>query len=126
MRRRYALTMIPVVAATIAAGQPQVQQGLASFYGKGFHGKETSSGETFDQNKLTAAHPTLPSGTILKVTNLENQRSVRVRVTDRGPASRFRRQGVIIDLSRAAARRLAMTEDGRVPVRIEVVQKAGA
>jgi rare lipoprotein A len=126
MRRRDALALTPVIVATIAAGQPAVQQGLASFYGKGFHGKTTSSGERFDQNKLTAAHPTYPEGTVLKVTNLENERSVRVRVTDRGPAKWVRREGVIIDLSRAAAKRLAFAHDGRAMVRVEVIQKAGA
>jgi len=129
MSRRSILALTPVFVATIAAGHvaaPPVQQGLASFYGKGFHGKRTSTGERFDQNKLTAAHPSYPGGTILKVTNLENQRSVTVRVTDRGPARRIRRKGVILDLSKAAARRLAIIEEGVVLVRVEVVRtKAG-
>jgi rare lipoprotein A len=125
MRRRSTFALTPVLLVSIAAGHsatPAVQQGLASFYGKGFHGKRTSTGERFDQNQLTAAHPSYPGGTILKVTNLENQRSVRVRVIDRGPARWVRREGVIVDLSRAAARRLKMTEDGRVLVRVEVVR----
>ena len=63
-----------------------MQVGLASFYGREFHGKTTATGERFDMQALTAAHPSYPEGTVLKVTNLENSRAVRVRVTDRGPA----------------------------------------
>ena len=99
-----------------------MQVGLASFYGREFHGKTTANGERFDMHGLTAAHPSYPEGTVLKVTNLENSRAVRVRVTDRGPARPVRREGVIIDLSRAAARRLRFTEDGRARVRVEVVK----
>jgi rare lipoprotein A len=106
----------------LAAGRPLVQVGLASFYGAEFHGKTTSSGARFDMHRLTAAHPSYPGGTVLKVTNLENSRAVRVRVTDRGPARPVRREGVIIDLSRAAARRLRFTDDGRARVRVEVVK----
>ena len=106
----------------LAAGRRLVQEGLASFYGADFHGKTTSSGERFDMHGLTAAHPSYPGGTVLKVTNLENSRAVRVRVTDRGPTRPVRREGVIIDLSRAAARRLRFTDDGRARVRVEVVK----
>jgi rare lipoprotein A len=106
----------------VAAGRPLVQVGLASFYGGEFHGKTTATGERFDMRGLTAAHPSYPGGTVLKVTNLENSRAVRVRVTDRGPAKPVRREGVIIDLSRAAARRLRFTDDGRARVRVEVVK----
>src|SRR5690349_14834662 len=117
--------VVPALAAAFVAGlwflltaagprgAPKVQEGLASVYGAAFQGKETASGERFDKNELTAAHPTLPGGTVLKVTNLENSRSVKVRVIDRGPAKPERRDGVIVDLSRAAARRLAFTDDGR-------------
>ena len=105
-----------------AATLPRVQVGLASFYGSEFQGKKTASGASFDKNQLTAAHPWYPGGTVLKVTNVENSRSVRVRVTDRGPARPVRREGVIIDLSHAAARRLAFTDDGRARVRVEVVK----
>jgi rare lipoprotein A len=125
MRRRDVLVLTPLAVASVAAGPPPVQQGLASFYGKGFHGKETSTGETFDQTKLTAAHPTYPGGTILRVTNLRNSLSISVRVNDRGPAKWVRREGVIIDLSRAAAQQLAITEDGRAMVCVELIRKAG-
>jgi rare lipoprotein A len=120
------LFLLVLAIPVLAAGRPRVQEGLASFYGAEFHGKKTASGERFDKNDLTAAHPAYPGGTVLKVTNLENSRSVRVRVTDRGPAKRPRRHGVIIDLSRAAARRLRFTDHGRARVRVEVVKIARA
>ena len=70
--------------------------GEASWYGPGFHGKETSSGETFDQKKMTAAHPSLPMGTKAEVTNLENEKKVEVKINDRGPYAENR----VIDLSK--------------------------
>jgi rare lipoprotein A len=91
------------------------QVGKASWYGPRFHGKTTASGERFDQNKLTAAHRELPLGTRITVTNLENGKTVRVEINDRGPYKR----GRVLDLSKAAARRLGMVDDGVVQVRIE-------
>ncbi|MEE4357654.1 MAG: septal ring lytic transglycosylase RlpA family protein [Desulfococcaceae bacterium] len=91
------------------------QIGEASWYGKGFHGKKTASGEIFDQHDLTAAHPTLPMGTEATVTNLENGKSVDVTINDRGPY----RHGRDIDLSKKAAEKIGMKKDGAVPVRIE-------
>lgn len=97
-------------------GQPVVEQvGEASFYGPGFHGKKTATGETFDQNDLTAAHPTLPLGTNATVTNLETGDSVEVKINDRGPYAK----GRDIDLSKGAAEELGMTKDGVAPVKIE-------
>lgn len=96
--------------------------GLASFYGPGFHGAETASGETFNQGAMTAAHRTLPLGTVVRVTNLENGRSVVVRINDRGPYGRNHRKGTIIDLSRGAAQRLRFIPDGLVKVRVEVIE----
>jgi peptidoglycan lytic transglycosylase len=90
--------------------------GLASWYGAFHQGQLTASGEPFDMDRLTAAHRTLPLGTRLRVTNLENGRVVRVRVNDRGPYV----SGRILDLSREAARRLDMMDRGVVPVRLEV------
>ena len=87
---------------------------MASWYGPGFHGRRTASGERFDANGMSAAHPTLPFGTHLCVTNVANGRSVRVRVTDRGP---FRR-GRSLDLSYAAARRLDIVHRGTARVRV--------
>lgn len=103
---------------------PPAAVGLASFYGADFHGEETASGETFNQRAMTAAHRTLPLGTVVRVTNLENDRSVVVRINDRGPYGRNHRRGTIIDLSRAAAQRLRFVEDGLVKVRVEVVEAA--
>ena len=91
--------------------------GLASWYGQRHHGQATASGELFDMNKLTAAHRTMPFGTRLKVTNVENGRSVVVRVNDRGPWVKDR----VIDVSRAAARTLGMTGDGVARVEIVVL-----
>jgi len=88
--------------------------GEASWYGPGFHGKETSSGETFDQKEMTAAHPSLPMGTKAEVTNLENGKKVEVRINDRGPYAENR----VIDLSSAAANKLNMKTDGTAQVKI--------
>lgn len=97
-------------------GQAIVEQvGEASFYGPGFHGKKTATGEKFDQNERTAAHPTLPLGTKATVTNLENGNSVDVKINDRGPYVK----GRDIDVSKAAAKELGMTKDGVAPVKIE-------
>jgi rare lipoprotein A len=94
-----------------------VQQGIASWYGADFHGKQTSSGEVYDMYQLTCAHNTLPLGTMVMVTNLENGRSVELKVNDRGPFVK----GRIIDLSYAAARMLDMHEQGTAMVRVEVI-----
>src|SRR5437870_1644247 len=91
--------------------------GLASWYGQQHQGRATASGEAFDMNKLTAAHRTLPFGTRLRVTNVENGRSVVVRVNDRGPWANDR----ILDLSLAAAKALGMAGDGVARVEIVVL-----
>jgi rare lipoprotein A (peptidoglycan hydrolase) len=98
-------------------GEAVVEQvGEASFYGKGFHGKETANGGRFDQRDLTAAHPALPLGTEAKVTNLETGESVQVRINDRGPYAK----GRDIDLSKAAAAEVGLTnKKGEAPVKIE-------
>lgn len=92
-----------------------VQYGVASWYGPDFHGKPTSSGEVYDMYQLTCAHNTFPLGMMLMVTNLENGRSVELKVNDRGPFVKER----IIDLSYAAARVLGMWEKGTAPVKVE-------
>jgi rare lipoprotein A len=92
-----------------------LETGLASWYGPRFHGKLTASGEVFNQEKLTAAHPRLPWGSRVKVTNLSNGKSVEVRINDRGPFVKDR----IIDVSRAAARTLGMMKSGVTPVQVE-------
>jgi rare lipoprotein A len=93
------------------------QTGIASWYGPGFHGRLTASGAIYDQHELTAAHQTLPLGTRVMVTNLDNGRSVEVLINDRGPFLK----GRIIDLSHAAAQALGMIASGTTPVRVEVI-----
>jgi len=102
-----------------------VKQGLASYYGPGFDGKRTASGVTFDQNEMLAAHPTYPFGTVVRVTNLSNQRQVVVRVVDRGPAKGPRAEGVVIDVSSGAAKDLGFIRKGRTRVRLEVLRWGG-
>jgi rare lipoprotein A len=94
-----------------------VQYGVASWYGSDFHGKPTSSGEIYDMYQLTCAHNTLPLGTLVMVTNLENGRSIELKVNDRGPFVKER----IIDLSYAAAQLLGMWEKGTAFVKVEVI-----
>jgi len=98
------------------------QIGKASWYGRRFQGHRTASGEAFDLNMLTCAHRTLPIGTLLRVTNLGNRRSIMVRVNDRGPVP----TGLIIDLSYAAARSLGFNGRGRAHVRLDKVDGAEA
>ncbi len=106
----------PPAATPPAAGTPVYRaEGQASWYGQRHHGRRTASGERFDQHALTAAHRSLPFGSRVKVTHLRSQRSVVVRINDRGPYGR----GRIIDLSRAAAERLGMLRSGVAPVRVE-------
>ena len=92
--------------------------GKASWYGGKFHGRKTASGERYDKRALTAAHRTLPFGTRVRVTNLGNQKSVVVRITDRGP---FGRRERIIDVSERAAEVLGMKQAGVVRIRLEVL-----
>jgi rare lipoprotein A len=106
----------PPVQSPPPAPNPYVELGQASWYGPSHQGRRTASGERFDMNAMTAAHRTLPFDTIVIVTNLQNQRSVRVRINDRGPYVR----GRILDLSAAAARSLGIRTDGVAQVRLEV------
>lgn len=92
-----------------------VQQGKASYYANKFNGRKTASGEVFRNGRRTAAHKTLPFGTKVKVTNLSNGRSVRVRINDRGPFV----QGRVIDLSQRAARKIGMLRAGVTEVKIQ-------
>lgn len=91
-------------------------EGTASYYADSLQGNSTASGEPYDKDALTAAHRTLPFGTRVKVTNLENDKSVVVRINDRGPHVENR----IIDVSGAAARKLGMTSSGTAQVKLEV------
>ena len=111
----------PQVKKEVPNGEgPKVEQvGNASWYGPAQDGKETASGETFDQTKLTAAHRTLPLGTKAVVTNLETGKSVEVTINDRGPYVKGRK----IDLSRAAAQKIGMTKKGVAKVKIESTRR---
>ncbi len=92
-------------------------EGLASWYGEDFNGRLTANGEVYDMYAFTAAHKTLPLGTVVKVTNEENGMTTQVRINDRGPYV----EGRIIDLSRTAARALNMREQGTAKVKLEVM-----
>lgn len=105
-------------AAPKAARSKPYQRGTAAYYGGKFHGRKTASGERFDKNAMTAAHRKLPFGTIVRVTNLANGRSVEVRINDRGPFGRG-----IIDVSEAAAKKLGMIRRGVARVRLDVVKR---
>ena len=98
---------------------PAVQHGKASWYGKAFHGRPTASGERYDMHARTAAHRSLPFGTRVRVTNLENGKHTVVRINDRGPFV----EGRVIDLSYAAASRIQMVQTGVVPVKLEILKR---
>jgi rare lipoprotein A len=109
------LVFLSTSCKSVSSGTLSSQTGMASFYSNKFDGNKTANGETYRKSKLTAAHKTLPFGTQVKVTNLSNNRSVTVRVNDRGPFAK----GRIIDLSRGAAKKLGMLKQGVVKVKIE-------
>jgi rare lipoprotein A len=113
-----------VILLTSCAGKSyfrsgNVQKGIASWYGPDFHGKLTSNGEIYNMHALTAAHKTLPFGAYVRVANLNNGKSIIVRINDRGPFIK----GRIIDLSYAAAKKLGMDITGVAPVKIKVLKK---
>jgi len=101
----------------LATHERFVQTGVASWYGRDFHGKKTSNGEKYDMNAMTAAHKTLPLGVFVKVRNIDNGQETVVRLNDRGPFVK----GRIIDLSYAAAKKLGVDVAGTAPVRIEAL-----
>lgn len=98
----------------VASSNGYVDVGMASWYGGKFNGRRTASGDIFNQNKMTAAHKTLPFGTRVRVTNIDNGKSVDVVINDRGPFA----HGRIIDLSSGAAKKLGMIETGTARVRV--------
>jgi rare lipoprotein A len=117
IRFRFLIVLI-LLASSINYSVAQITEiGLASFYADKFDGRITASGETFDQNKMTAAHRTFPFGTVVKVTNKENNKTVTVTINDRGPFVKDR----VIDLSKAAAKKLEFTQKGIAQVKVEVV-----
>ena len=109
------MVVLGAACATIPSSSRGVMQGTASWYGKPFHGRLTANGERYDMYQLTAAHRTLSFGTRLRVTSLENGRSVIIRINDRGPFVR----GRIIDLSLAAAKKIGMVQNGTARVKLE-------
>jgi rare lipoprotein A len=108
----------PPVTALEASGQ----DGYATYVARSFHGRTSASGQRFDERQMVAAHRTLPFGSIVRVTNVRNGRTVTVRIVDRGPYGKNYREGTIIDLSRAAANQLRMVRDGQIPARLQVLE----
>jgi rare lipoprotein A len=102
----------------------KVMSGKAIWYGREWQGKRTASGEKFDKEEMTAAHRSLPFGTRVRVTNVDNDRQVVVRINDRGPFGRDRHR--VIDLSEAAARQLDFAGHGEIAVKLEVLEAAAA
>ncbi len=94
-----------------------VEKGLASWYGEPYHGRQTASGEVYDMHQMTAAHRTLPFGTVVRVTRRDTRASVKLRINDRGPFI----EGRIIDLSFAGAQKIGLDVDGVAPVKVEVL-----
>jgi rare lipoprotein A len=114
------LSLLALLASACATARPRgatIERGMASWYGPGFDGRPTASGERYDMDAMTAAHRTLPFGTVVEVRNLGNDRVVRVKINDRGPFKRNR----VLDLSRAAAQRLDIVGPGTALVEIVAV-----
>lgn len=121
--KRFAVILLSLLAVLpVFSNQVLKEKATVSYYADKFHGRKTASGETFNMNALTCAHKTLPFGTILRVTNLANGKSVQVRVNDRGPFVENREA----DLSKAAAIKLDMIKSGTAQVKIEIVQMGEA
>ncbi|PUZ28416.1 septal ring lytic transglycosylase RlpA family lipoprotein [Chitinophaga parva] len=119
--RRVSLLMLLLTAFLFACSPKLQQQGEASYYGDKFEGRRTASGSTYHGNALTAAHPTLPFGTKVKVVNQANGRSVKVHITDRGPSANT---GRVIDLSKKAAKKLGMLSTGVAQVELYYKKKS--
>jgi rare lipoprotein A len=125
IKRQFILPHIaPILIALVFIGaSPDLYakpiKGVASFYGEKFNGRLTASGEIFNNSDMTAAHLSLPFGSLVKVTNVRNGRSVVVRINDRGPYVK----GRIIDLSEAAAKKIGIVRSGIARVKLEVVKK---
>lgn len=113
------LSLLPSHAESSDPVPQQAEKGMASWYGPTFQGRKTANGEIYDKEKLTAAHRTLPFGTFLRVTSLDNGSSVVVRVNDRGPFAKDR----LIDLSEAAARIIGMVPTGTAMVSLQVIPR---
>ncbi|BDD07827.1 hypothetical protein FUAX_02590 [Fulvitalea axinellae] len=121
MRHLFVCLLLLLPLASTAQKMTFVQNGVASFYHNKFNGRKTANGEIFSNKKMTAAHLSLPFNTLVRVTNKKNNKSVTVRINDRGPYAK----GRIIDLSHVAASRLGFVQDGTAQVRVEVVSSPG-
>lgn len=125
-KKKYAMFILSLIVLYLIVGcqslaqyyTPNGAEGVARYYAKRYHGKKTSSGEIYNSNKLTAAHPSLPLGTRVKVVNLDNKKSVIVKINDRCEEH----ERVFIDLSREAARKIGMVRKGKANVKISVVK----
>ncbi|WP_215224514.1 septal ring lytic transglycosylase RlpA family protein [Echinicola shivajiensis] len=119
MKKEFNLLIIVIFllssCASISHKGSRSEKGLASYYANKFNGRKTASGERYRPSELTAAHRTLPFGTLVKVENLQNGKTVKVRINDRGPFV----SGRVIDLSKKAARKINMIQEGVVPVRLK-------
>jgi rare lipoprotein A len=116
MKNKYAVILIWVLIVVTLPVMAGAEEGSASYYADSLSGNPTASGEPYDKNALTAAHRTLAFDTMVKVTNLDNDKTVVVRINDRGPHSKNR----IIDVSGAAAKQLGLIDSGTAKVRLEV------
>ena len=116
----FLLIVLLIFACRTSGNNPSKKiksMGFASYYHDSLHGKKTASGERYDRDKLTAAHKSLPFGTRIRVSRIDNGKSVNVRINDRGPFI----EGRIVDLSRKAAKRIDLLREGITKVRIEVI-----
>jgi len=115
------LMALTAACASPTSGTRGTQTGIASWYGPGFHGKTTASGQRYDMYAMTAAHKTLPFGTRVRVTNLQNRRSVVLTINDRGPFV----AGRIVDVSKRAAQTLGFERQGKAKVSLQVLGRGG-
>jgi len=116
MKRGYLAILITVLMAVTLPVLAGAEEGAASYYANSLNGNPTASGEPYDKSAFTAAHRTLPFDTMVKVTNLDNDKSAVVRINDRGPHTKNR----VIDVSGAAAKQLGIIDSGTAKVRLEV------
>ena len=116
------LALICISSNVNAQAFLETETGKASWYGKKFDGRKTASGEKFNSDYPTAAHPSWPFGTVVKVTNLTNDRSIKVRINDRGPTRAVRSKGVIMDVTLGVAKVLGFVKRGLTDVRVDVIK----
>ena len=117
--KRITILLLFLWTTTAASLAQKAEYGLASYYSDFFQGKPTASGELYDNTKLTGAHKTLPFGTLVKITRTDNNKSVQIRINDRGPFI----SGRVIEMSREAANRIGLISDGSASVKVEVVSE---